>query len=54
MTTFSSPEKDTLQKTPHTRRKGRLADAPRPKQPGNDLTCNEADVDDLLSTGELT
>jgi len=53
MNPFTSPEKDTPQKTPK-RRKGRQADALRPKQPGNDLTCNEADVDDLLSTGELT
>lgn len=54
MNTFRLPEKDTLEKTPHERRNVRQADAPRPKQAGNDLTCNEADVDDLLSTGELT
>jgi hypothetical protein len=54
MNTFSLPEKDTLEETPHKRRHVGLADARRPKQVGNDLTCNEADVDDLLSTGELT
>ncbi len=54
MNSLTSPEKDALQKKPLKRRKSRLGDAPRPKQQRNDLTCNEADVDDLLSTGELT
>jgi hypothetical protein len=45
-------------KKDHTRqtsqRKGGWANARPAKRPVNDLTCDEADVDELLSAGELT
>ncbi len=49
--TRAPSEKDNIRQTP--RRKGGWAGA-RPPRQTNDLTCSEADVDDLLSAGELT
>jgi hypothetical protein len=54
MNTLISSEKDGQQKETAITRKAGRAKSPRLKQPNHDLTCNEADVDDLLSTGELT
>lgn len=50
--TLAPAEKDHIRRIPG--HKGGWADATPPKQTMNDLTCNEADVDDLLSAGELT
>ncbi len=45
-------ERDNIRQPPP--RKVRENDGRPPKHSTNDLTCNEADVDELLSAGELT
>jgi hypothetical protein len=52
MDTLAPSEQENIRPAP--RRKVKQADAGSPKLKGNDLTCNEADVDVLLSAGELT
>lgn len=52
MDTLAPSEKDHIRQTPP--RKGGWANAKPAKRAVNDLTCNEADVDELLSAGELT
>lgn len=52
MNTVAPSEEDNIRPAP--RRKAKPANARSPKLTVNDLTCNEADVDGLLSAGELT
>lgn len=52
MDTLTPSEQDNIRPAP--RRKAKRADAGPPKLSAHDLTCNEADVDALLSAGELT
>ena len=46
--------KDNNQKTPQKGRQIRRNNGRPAEQMANELTCKEADVDDLLSAGELT
>jgi hypothetical protein len=43
-----------IQETAHERPQIRRGGLRVPDRPANDLTCNESDVDELLSAGELT
>jgi hypothetical protein len=52
MDTLAPSEEDNIRPAP--RPKVKRADPGSPKLTGNDFTCNEADVDGLLSAGELT
>jgi hypothetical protein len=52
MDIFTPSEQENIGQAP--RRKAKRADAEPPKLTLNDLTCNEGDVDRLLSAGELT
>jgi hypothetical protein len=47
-------EKDNIPRRKGGRRKGGWVNAGPSHQTMNDLTCSEADVDELLSAGELT
>ncbi len=52
MDTLATSEEDNIRPAP--RPKVKRVNAGSPNLTGNDLTCNEADVDGLLSAGELT
>jgi hypothetical protein len=54
MSPLTSPKKHKLRKTIHTRPLITQADAGSSEGLGKDLTCNEAEVDALLSSGEST
>ena len=49
-----TPKKTNIGETLHKRRKVSRTDAASFKRPGDILTCNEVDVDALLSDGEST
>jgi hypothetical protein len=51
MSPLTSKKKQTIRKTVRTRPSTPRTDV---EGLGKDLTCNEADVDDLLSSGEST
>lgn len=51
---LTSPKKHSIRKTKHTRPLIAQADAGLAEGLGKNLTCNEAEVDALLSSGEST
>lgn len=53
MSPLTSPRKQNIRETIQ-KRKVRMTDIGSTGRSGNDLTCNEADVDALLSDGEST
>jgi hypothetical protein len=54
MSLLTSPKKHNIRKTKHTRPLITKADAGLGEGLGKNLTCNEAEVDALLSSGEST
>jgi hypothetical protein len=54
MSPVTSPRKQNIRETIQKRSKVRMTDTGSAGRLGNDLTCNEADVDALLSDGEST